>query len=88
MNSFANGALNIVYEVNFLTLLASIDEMKFDIDELNSYIELYGLSNYEDYSFLVDEFTFDAFNGQYLNILISRGIISVEIIEHYLQLLN
>lgn len=88
MNSFANGALNIVYEVNFLTLLASINEMKFDMDELNSYIELYGLSNYEDYSFLVDEFTFDAFNGQYLNILISRGIISIETIEHYLQLLS
>lgn len=88
MNSFANGALNIVYEVNFMTCISSINDMKFDLEELNSYIDIYGLANYEDYSFLVDEYTFDAFNGEYLNILIGRDIISIEMIAEYLQMIS
>ena len=88
MNSFANGALNIVYDVNFMTCISSINDMKFDLEELNSYIDIYGLANYEDYSFLVDEYTFDAFNGEYLNILIGRDIISIEMIAEYLQMIS
>ena len=52
-------------------------------------IEKYGLADYEQFAHLVTYEQFVAFNGQYMNILMGRGVLTMEelewLIEQYLR---
>ena len=39
-------------------------------------IEEYGLLTYEDFDGIIDEVGFEAYNGQYLNVSIGKGLIT------------
>lgn len=89
MNCFANGAMNIVYDVNFMFGIASINEkIMFNNEEFAENIVQFGYTNYEDYQEIFDEVIFEVFNGKYLNILIGKGLIDLETILDYLTYIS
>ncbi len=63
------------------------DDMIYDEDHMAEEIAKYGLTPYEEYAHLVTYEQFMAFNGQYLDILIGRGVLTkaqvIELIGEY-----
>ena len=52
------------------------DTMGYDKEKKQADIEKYGLLTLEDFDGLIDELGFEAYNGQYLNIAIGKGLIT------------
>lgn len=88
---YANGMLSMPGATEGLTNIFYVNgqDMKFDEDMYNEDVSQYGLFTYEEFSCMFDvpEVVFDAFNGKYLKISISKGLISfneiMNLIERY-----
>ena len=79
LTCIGNGALNCVSQVVTLMNLAEIDDdMRYDATDLANNLALYGEATYADFSNLVSEDMFNAFNGQYVNIAFGRNGLTIE----------
>ena len=52
--------------------------MKYDAEAMQRDIELYGLATYEEWSDYITYEEFIAFNGQYVNVSIGKGMTTRE----------
>ena len=79
INCFANGLLNVSDNIQGLYNYFDLDEnMKIDKAKKESDINKYGLSKYEEWSDYCLKEEFEAFNGQYLNVSIGKGLTTKE----------
>ena len=61
------------------------DDMKYDEEHMHSEIAKYGLTAYEDVSYLGSYELYVALNAKYLNILIGRGVVTMDEVIEMLQ---
>ena len=61
------------------------DDMKYDEEHMRQEIEKYGLCSYEEISYLGTYEQYVALNAQYLNILIGRGVVTMDEVIAMLQ---
>ena len=77
-NFFNNDMLsiegNIAGMFNYFDV--DLDTMGYDQAKKQADIEEYGLLTYEDFDGIIDEVGFEAYNGQYLNVSIGKGLIT------------
>ena len=79
-NAITDGMLTIVtpdYE-GWFDYFNITDDMKYDEEHMRSEIEKYGLFTYEDLAEFGTYEQFVALNGQYMKILIGRGVVTME----------
>ena len=79
-NAITDGMLTIVtpdYE-GWFDYFNITDDMKYDEEHMSSEIEKYGLFTYEDLAEFGTYEQFVALNGQYMKILIGRGVVTME----------
>jgi hypothetical protein len=62
------------------------DDMKYDEKHMQEEIAKYGLTSYDELSYLGSYETYVALNAQYLNILIGRGVVTMEEILELFEL--
>jgi len=80
-NCFANGLLSVPDDVDYMLSLYELDEnLKADEEQLASDIAEFGLYSFEDAKTLrnVSRDWFDAAGAQYLNIVIGKGLLTLE----------
>ena len=81
-NSFVNGLMNTIPEYVAFSKISQIeDDMSFNEEILNNNIALYGLADYADYKEYLSEELFNAYGGQYLNILFGLGLMNNDTLE-------
>lgn len=61
------------------------DDMKYDEEHMQSEIEKYGLTSYDEVSYLGSYELYVALNARYLNILIGRGVVTMDEVIEMLQ---
>ena len=68
-----------------------MDTLKYNEEKKAQDIATYGLVSYEEYG-LIPEYTFNAFNTQYVKIALGKGLLDWEEnlrrIEHYMQFIH
>ena len=90
---YANGILTMPGEISgyFNYFEVDTDTLKFNEEKKAQDIETYGLVSYEEYG-LIPEYTFYAFNTQYVKIALGKGLLDWEEnlrrIEHYMQFVH
>ena len=79
-NAIAGNMLTLTVEdvQGFLTYFEVGEGMRYDQEKMQSDIEKYGLYTYEEWAEYVSYEEFVALNGQYLKILIGKGILTYE----------
>ena len=82
-NSISNGmfTLNTPDFKGWLDYFDITDEMVYDQAHKQAEIAKYGLADYTQFAHLVSYEQFLAFNGQYLNILMGRGVLNMADLE-------
>ena len=86
---YVDGMLSVPSDTQGLTNYFEVDaeNMQYDEAAMQADIELYGLFSYEDFKDEVPREIFDAVNGQYLKISMSKGLITEDymawLIESY-----
>ncbi len=93
INSIADGLLTITDDGNvpcdilrgFVNVFELDDDFKFDKEKMVGDIEKYGLSSYDDWKEWATEEQYKAFNGDYLNVAIGKGLITADEIVGYIQ---
>ncbi len=87
-NAIAYDMLTITAETfkGMCTLGFKVDETyRFNQEDINYYVEKYGLYTYEEWSEYLTMEAFYALNGQYYKILVGRGFITKEEIIYMIQ---
>ena len=90
---YANGMLTMPGEISgyFNYFEVDTDTLKYNEEKKAQDIETYGLVSYEEYG-LIPEYTFNAFNTQYVKIALGKGLLDWEEnlarIEHYMQFIH
>ena len=87
-NAIAEGMLSITtpdYE-GWFDYFNITDDMKYDEEHMHSEIEKYGLFTYEELAEYGTYEQFVALNGQYMKILIGRGVVTMEDIIALLEM--
>lgn len=78
-NHFVNGLLGMAAGIDGLYNIFTLDaNMKYDAEAMQRDIELYGLATYEEWSDYITYEEFIAFNGQYVNVSIGKGMTTRE----------
>ena len=82
-NFFNNDLLSIEGNINGMFNYFDVDKstMGYDQAKKQADIEKYGLLTYEDFNGMIDEFGFEAYNGQYLAVSIGKGLTTWEDIK-------
>lgn len=87
---YANDMLTMPGELSGYFNYFEVDTttLSYDKEKMARDIELYGLVSYEEYA-IIPEYTFNAFNTQYVRIALGKGILiwedNLARIEHYMQ---
>ena len=78
LNYFTNDMLSMPGGIEGMFNYFEVDKdtMGYDKEKKQADIEKYGLLTLEDFDGLIDELGFEAYNGQYLNIAIGKGLIT------------
>ena len=89
-NHFVNGLLGMPAGIDGLYNIFELNSnMKYDVNSKQEDIELYGLATYNEWSDYITYDEFVAFNGQYVNVAMGKGMITrdeiVEIIVKFLH---
>ena len=90
---YANGMLTMPGEISgyFNYFEVDTDTLKYNEEKKAQDIATYGLVTYEQYG-LIPQYTFDAFNTQYVLIALGKGLLDWEEnlarIEHYMQFVH
>ena len=90
---YTNGVLSMPGGIEGLFNIFEVDTetMTYDAEKMAQDIAAYGLLTLEDFGGMIPQAAFDAFNGQYLNIAISKGLLTWEDIaamaERYVPLM-
>lgn len=93
LNYYVNGMLSMPGATEGLINIFEVDAdtMQFDAASFATDIATYGLYTYEEFAeiFPIPEVVFEAFNGQYLKVSISKGLIDMDglaaLIERYAE---
>ncbi|MBQ2695018.1 hypothetical protein IJG04_00005, partial [Candidatus Saccharibacteria bacterium] len=82
-NFFNNDMLSIGGNITGMFNYFDVDlnTMGYDQEKKQADIAKYGLLTYEDFQGVIDEFGFEAYNGQYLNVSIGKGLTTWEKIK-------
>ena len=77
-NYFTNDMLSMPGGISGMFNYFEVDKntMGYNQEKKQADIDKYGLLTYEDFDGLIDELGFEAYNGQYLNIAIGKGLIT------------
>ena len=82
INCVANGMLNISDDIDGLyNVFEYGDNMKYDSEKKQADIDKYGLISYEMFKDYCTEEEFEVFNGKYVGIAISKGLVDFETIS-------
>ncbi|MBP5754427.1 MAG: hypothetical protein J6W93_01125, partial [Clostridia bacterium] len=90
---YANDMLTMPGEISgyFNLFEVDTDTLSYNQEKKAIDIETYGLVTYEEYA-LIPEYTFNAFNTQYVKIALGKGLLDWEEnlrrIEHYMQFIH
>lgn len=92
-NCFAGGLLTITDDGNkpagmlkgFYNLFEYDENYIYSPDEISKDIDTYGLAQYDDWKDIVTEEQFKAFNGNYLNIAIGKGLVTKDEVVAYIN---
>ena len=89
-NHFVNGLLGMPAGIDGLYNIFELNSnMQYDVNSKQEDIELYGLAAYDEWSDYITYDEFIAFNGQYVNVAMGKGMITrdeiVEIIVKFLH---
>ena len=80
----ANGMLAVTDDGEGLYNFFELDEnMKYDEAKMQADIEKYGLFTYEEFAEYLTKEEFDMFNVQYLKVALGKGLVTMERIYHY-----
>ena len=84
---YTNGMLSMPGNTEIFANIFSIDSETLRYTSVNEDIENYGLYTYEEFNNLIeiDEYVFNAFNGEYLKIAIEKGITNLNEIQALLD---
>ena len=81
-NAVTNGIVSLSpfqgFDLPFDSYFDFDNEFKYDAESMRNDIEQYGLYTFEEWSFCMNEWIFDAFNGPYCKVLVGKGILSEE----------
>lgn len=84
VTGYSEGLINI-FDVDTST-------MKYDQEKMQADIETYGLSEYADFAHLISKDFYDAFNGDWMNVSIGKGLTTqeklIELIQTYAQYID
>lgn len=90
---YTNGVLSMPGGIEGLFNIFEVDTetMTYDAEKMANDIATYGLLTLEDFGGMIPQAAFDAFNGQYLNVAIGKGLLTWEQIaalaERYVPLM-
>ena len=86
LNIFTEEVLSVTTEIGDIANVFSFDEnMKYNENEMNTAIEKYGLTNYEDLKDIVSFELYKKLPLKYYNIYIEKGLITKEKIQEIIQ---
>ncbi|MBQ7906735.1 MAG: InlB B-repeat-containing protein [Clostridia bacterium] len=85
INHYTYGLLTMCDEIDGLYNVFELNEdMSYDMDKLQADIATYGLASYDEWSEHLSEEEFYAFNGQYINVAIGKGLTTREYVINHL----
>ncbi|MBR2444038.1 MAG: InlB B-repeat-containing protein [Clostridia bacterium] len=85
INHYTGGLLTMCDEIDGLYNVFELNQdMAYDMDKLQSDIATYGLASYDEWSEYLTEEEFYAFNGQYINVAIGKGLTTREYVINHL----
>ncbi len=86
LNHFIEGALCISDDIQGLYNYFELDQnYRYDTDLMARDIEKYGLLSYDEVSYFMSKEIYDLFNVKYLSVAIGKGLITIEIMEEYIE---
>ncbi len=82
---YTDGVLSMPGGISGLFNIFEVDTetMAYDSAQMVADIEIYGLLTYEDFEGMIPLIAYEAFNGEYLNVAIGKGLITWDTIEMY-----
>ena len=79
LNAVTNGILSTNSALPITRLITELDDgFKYNNDNLTALIDAYGYSSYAEWAQYLDEYTYNAFNFEYVNLYIGQGITTVD----------
>ena len=89
INCLCQGMLSVPDDIDGLYNIFDYGEdLGYDPEDVASSLDLYGYGDYSDWEQYLSEEEFYAFNGQYVNVMIGKGLVTQEGIMHLIDLLR